>query len=80
MAHAAEARQWAPGALKGMIDSLYTPFSGTGGEEIDEHALTRARRPLHRSPRPRRDLGRRTGRRVLGPVDGGTQATIGSGG
>src|ERR1700679_513693 len=39
MAHAAEARAWAPGALRGMIDSLYTPFSGPGGEEIDEQAL-----------------------------------------
>ena len=39
MAHAAEAETWAPGALRGMIDSLYTPFSGPGGEEIDEQAL-----------------------------------------
>ncbi len=39
MAHAAEAREWAPGALRGMIDSLYTPFSGPGGEEVDEQAL-----------------------------------------
>ena len=39
MAHAAEARTWSPGALRGMIDSLYTPFSGPGGEEIDEQAL-----------------------------------------
>ena len=36
MASAAEAREWAPGALRGLIDSLYTPFNGTGGEEIDE--------------------------------------------
>ena len=39
MVRAAEARDWAPGALRGMIDSLYTPFSGPGGEEIDETAL-----------------------------------------
>src|ERR1700728_3143010 len=39
MATAAEARDWAPGALRGMIDSLYTPFSGAGGEEIDEQAF-----------------------------------------
>jgi 4-hydroxy-tetrahydrodipicolinate synthase len=39
MATAADARDWAPGALRGMIDSLYTPFGGTGGEEIDERAL-----------------------------------------
>jgi 4-hydroxy-tetrahydrodipicolinate synthase len=39
MATAAEARDWAPGALRGMIDSLYTPFSGVGGEEIDEDAF-----------------------------------------
>jgi 4-hydroxy-tetrahydrodipicolinate synthase len=39
MAGAAEAREWAPGALRGMIDSLYTPFGGPGGESIDEDAL-----------------------------------------
>lgn len=39
MATAAEARSWAPGGLRGIIDSLYTPFSGTGGEDIDEAAL-----------------------------------------
>src|SRR5690349_12783159 len=39
MARAAEARDWAPGALRGMIDSLYTPFGGAGGEVIDEAAL-----------------------------------------
>src|ERR1700675_1523194 len=39
MPRAAEARAWAPEALRGMIDSLYTPFNGPGGEEIDEHAL-----------------------------------------
>jgi 4-hydroxy-tetrahydrodipicolinate synthase len=39
MARAAEARDWAPQALQGMIDSLYTPFSGPGGEQVDEDAL-----------------------------------------
>jgi 4-hydroxy-tetrahydrodipicolinate synthase len=39
MATAAEARDWAPTALRGMIDSLYTPFSGPGGESVDEEAL-----------------------------------------
>ena len=39
MARAADARDWAPRALRGMIDSLYTPFSGPGGEQIDEHAF-----------------------------------------
>ena len=39
VAHAAEAREWAPEALRGMIDSLYTPFRGPGGEEVDEEAL-----------------------------------------
>src|SRR3984957_17008154 len=38
MASAEEARRWAPGALRGMIDSLYTPFNGAGGEEIDEES------------------------------------------
>jgi len=39
MARAAEAREWAPTALRGIIDSLYTPFNGQGGEEIDEAAF-----------------------------------------
>jgi 4-hydroxy-tetrahydrodipicolinate synthase len=39
MATASEARRWAPGALQGIIDSLYTPFGGPGGEVIDESAL-----------------------------------------
>ena len=39
MASAADARDWAPGALRGIIDSLYTPFRGPGGEYIDEEAL-----------------------------------------
>lgn len=39
MARASEARQWAPGALRGLVDSLYTPFSGPGGEHVDEGAL-----------------------------------------
>jgi 4-hydroxy-tetrahydrodipicolinate synthase len=39
MARAVDARQWARGALQGIIDSLYTPFSGPGGEYVDEEAL-----------------------------------------
>ena len=39
MSNAAEARTWAPGALRGIIDSLYTPLSGPGGERIDESAF-----------------------------------------
>jgi len=39
MARASEAREWAPGALRGLVDSLYTPFSGPGGERVDEGAL-----------------------------------------
>ena len=35
MAKAAEARTWARGALRGIGDSLYTPFSGTDGDDID---------------------------------------------
>lgn len=39
MAHASEARDWAPGGLRGMIDSLYTPFNGPGGEHVDDDGL-----------------------------------------
>ncbi|SER85710.1 4-hydroxy-tetrahydrodipicolinate synthase [Mycobacterium sp. 88mf] len=35
MATAAEARDWARGALRGIGDSLYTPFCGTDGDDID---------------------------------------------
>jgi len=57
LARAAEAREWAPGALRGMIDSLYTPFRGPGGESIDEDALRTLVVPLSGEPRTRRDLG-----------------------
>jgi len=39
MVQAAEARVWAPGGLRGIIDSLYTPFDGAGGERIAEEAF-----------------------------------------
>lgn len=35
MATADEAREWARGALRGIGDSLYTPFCGGDGDEID---------------------------------------------
>lgn len=35
MATAAQARDWAQAALRGIGDSLYTPFSGADGEDID---------------------------------------------
>lgn len=35
MATAAEARGWARGALRGIGDSLYTPFAGADGDDID---------------------------------------------
>src|SRR5262245_749075 len=35
MARASEARDWAHEHLKGEGDSLYTPFSGKDGDEID---------------------------------------------
>src|SRR5271170_8266185 len=35
MATAKEARQWARNALHGIGDSLYTPFSGVDGDDID---------------------------------------------
>jgi 4-hydroxy-tetrahydrodipicolinate synthase len=41
MATASEAREWAPGALRGIVDSLYTPFDGPGGERINTDALRR---------------------------------------
>jgi 4-hydroxy-tetrahydrodipicolinate synthase len=39
MPAAEDARDWAPGALRGIVDSLYTPFDGPGGETIDTEAL-----------------------------------------
>lgn len=38
MATACEARAWARGNLRGIGDSLYTPFSGPDGEDIDWEA------------------------------------------
>src|SRR6201981_3360003 len=38
MATAREARAWARGALRGIGDSLYTPFCGTDGDDIDCNA------------------------------------------
>ena len=38
MASASEGRDWARSSLRGIIDTLYTPFAGLGGEEIDEDA------------------------------------------
>lgn len=35
MATAGQARSWARGALRGIGDSLYTPFAGPDGDEID---------------------------------------------
>jgi len=35
MARALQAREWARSALRGIGDSLYTPFSGTDGDDID---------------------------------------------
>ena len=38
MANAREARDWAAEALRGIGDSLYTPFAGADGEDIDYDA------------------------------------------
>src|ERR1700712_3319768 len=35
MATAREAREWARTAIRGIGDSLYTPFCGTDGDDID---------------------------------------------
>jgi 4-hydroxy-tetrahydrodipicolinate synthase len=35
MATAKDAREWAHGAIRGIGDSLYTPFSGDAGDDID---------------------------------------------
>src|SRR6201995_4092273 len=35
MANAKDARQWAPNSLHGIGASLYTPFSGPDGDDID---------------------------------------------
>ena len=42
MAKASEARPWARAALRGIGDSLYTPFSGVDGEDIDWDAWVQA--------------------------------------
>lgn len=39
MARASEARDWAKGHLRGVADSLYTPFSGKDGDEIEYEAF-----------------------------------------
>jgi 4-hydroxy-tetrahydrodipicolinate synthase len=42
MPRAREAREWAAdGGLRGLGDSLYTPFSGTGGDQVDMDAYRR---------------------------------------
>jgi len=41
MATASEARVWARGALRGIGDSLYTPFCGTDGDDIDGRPIGR---------------------------------------
>ena len=38
MPSARDAKEWAAGALRGIGDSLYTPFSGTDGDDIDYDA------------------------------------------
>jgi 4-hydroxy-tetrahydrodipicolinate synthase len=38
MATAKEARDWARHGLRGIGDSLYTPFCGTDGDDIDWEA------------------------------------------
>ena len=35
MATAEETRDWAHGAIRGIGDSLYTPFTGDAGDDID---------------------------------------------
>jgi 4-hydroxy-tetrahydrodipicolinate synthase len=39
MARASEAREWASKSLRGLADSLFTPFSGKDGDEIDYDAF-----------------------------------------
>src|ERR1700761_2563810 len=41
MANAKDARQWARNSLHGIGDSLYTPFSGPDGDDIDYDAYRR---------------------------------------
>ena len=38
MATAKDARSWARAALRGIGNSLYTPFCGTDGDDIDWNA------------------------------------------
>jgi 4-hydroxy-tetrahydrodipicolinate synthase len=39
MVRAREAKDWAPERLRGICDSLYTPFSGRDGDDLDYDAL-----------------------------------------
>src|SRR3954452_15442796 len=41
MATAAQARGWARGALRGIGNSLYTPFCGADGDDVDWDAYRR---------------------------------------
>ena len=65
MATAADARSWAPGALRGIGDSLYTPFCGTDGDDIDWDAYRDAGALLRRRPRASDVVVHQRGRRVL---------------
>ena len=60
MPSARDAKDWAAkGGLHGIGDSLYTPFSGTDGDDIDYDAYRRAGALLRRRPRARRCSGSR---------------------
>ena len=74
MPNARDAKAWAnSGGLHGIGNSLYTPFSGTDGDDIDYDAY-RARAVLRRRPRPPDAVAHERHRRVVVADDGRAQA------
>ena len=74
MPSASEAREWvAAGGLHGIGDSLYTPFSGRDGDEIDWDAYRRLVRYCVGDLAPRHAVAHQRYRRVVVADDGGAQ-------
>ena len=65
MANAKDARQWARNALRGIGDSLYTPFSGRDGDDIDWDAYRTLVRHCVGHPRSPNAVGDQRCRGIL---------------